>query len=299
MILAIILRRLAARLAVILPFAALLYAPSPALAGPILGSTLAKYAVLGSSDVTCVPTCVIGGNVGSFPTAPTALGTSFSFPSFGSFQPAATATEGTAQTELTAAILAVNAFGPGTTITGGDLDLWQSTHGGSIVPGIYTLPAKDPNLVGTLILDGGGGVNANLSKWYFLASSALITAEGSDVSVVGVGDGSGVGIYWTVGSGGGATLNGDTFTGNVMADGFISSNGGLTLHCGRLLSDTANVTLIGDTISIDTCLSGGSDQGNPNTGAPGPAGVPEPSTLLLLATGLIGVAARMRRARPR
>ena len=88
-----------------------------------------------------------------------------------------------------------------------------------------------------------------------------------------VGDGAGVGIYWTVGSA--ATLNGPTFAGNVLAHDLISSDGDLKIDCGRLLSATTQVTLIHDKISI--------------------AGCPEPTTMLLLSLGLVGLAGVRRR----
>ncbi|MDP2706649.1 MAG: ice-binding family protein, partial [Burkholderiales bacterium] len=136
--------------------------------------------------------------------------------------------------------------------------------------------------------------------WKFRFSSTLVTAEGSDVTVTDVGDGAGVGLYWTVASA--ATLDGDTFAGNVLASAAITSNGGLTIECGRLASADANVTLIKDSISIGCGTegaigfgsgSGGFDQAGGSNGQ-----VPEPATLLLFGSGLAGLLAFRRRFFP-
>ena len=280
----------AMRLAIPL-FVALAYGPAQGLAVPILGADVASYAVLGASDVTCVPTCVIGGNVGSDPTAPTSPAGNFSF-SFGTFQPG---NQGTAQTDLTAAILAVNA-GSGTPIPAGNLDAFQTLLGGAIPPGTYDVPAATiANLVGTLVLDGGG---SNTAVWKFRFSSTLVAAEGSDVTVTNVGDGAGVGLYWTVASA--ATLDGDTFAGNVLANAAITSNGGLTIACGRLASADANVTLIMDSISIGCGTAGTTGFGSGGFDQAGAGGtvVPEPATLLLFGFGLAGLFASRKRLFP-
>jgi hypothetical protein len=176
------------------------------------------------------------------------------------------------------------------------LDTWQSFHGGVFLPGTYTVPGASVNLTGNLILDGGGH---NDAVWVFQFPSTLITSTTSNVSVQNVGDGAKVGVYWNVHSA--ATLNGPTFTGNVLAHELISSDGNLTLACGRLLSATAQVTLIQDNISITGCAgnNGGYDQGvaigSGGIGGSNGQVLPEPATLALLGFGLAAIGALRRR----
>jgi hypothetical protein len=257
-------------------------AATPALASPIFGQDLASFAVLGASGVTNVPTSTIGGNLGTAPSA--SAGGGYVFTS-GSMQ-ANTALAQQAQLDLDAATVTINSMGPGT-LLGADLT-------GTINPGVYTVSAGGTNLSGDLILDGGG---SNSAVWVFVFPSTLITSSTSNVFVTNVGDGANVGIYWSVASA--ATLNGATFAGNVLAHDLISSDGYLTIGCGRLLSATSQVTLIQDTVSLGCAgfeNSGGFDQGvDIGSGGNVVRDIPEPGSLALLGLGLAAFGLTRRR----
>ena len=225
---------------------------------------------------------------GAIHSAPNAsIGGGYVFSS-GSMQ-ANTALAQNAQLQLDAAILALNAFGVGTTL-GADLT------GLTLFPGTYTVPAAATNLMGLLKFDGG---SSNTAVWVFQFPGTLITTgTAAAVQVINVGDGAKVGLYWNVHDA--ATLDGPTFVGNVLASNINSSDGHLTIACGRLLSAEKQVTLIQDSISITGCASGGYDQGLA-TGTGGTGGssgqvVPEPDTVFLVGLGLVALLASRKKS---
>jgi type VI secretion system secreted protein VgrG len=117
------------------------------------------------------------------------------------------------------------------------------------------------------------------------------------------GAGTGEGLFWVVGSS--AML--DTISsldGNILAATDITLNTGATIGCGSALARDAAVTL--DTNTIGVGCAGGFQSVVGDTFAlvgPGPVGggdlaaTPEPSTLFLFGSSLVGVGALWRRYR--
>lgn len=271
--------------------AALLCSPTPGFSAPILLSNLASFAVLGASAVTNTGPTTLTGNLGVSNNSSITGITGF-FGTLANDGPGTytgTAHQGDAfailaDGQLVTAMTTLGLMGPGT-LEPADL------AGLTLNPGVYTVPAGVSNLTGVLTLDGLGDPNA---LWVFLMPSSLITSPGSSVNVINIGTGAGAGLYWNVGSS--ATLDtGTTFAGNILASASITMNDGVTIDCGRALAHTGAVTMISDTISIGSAGSVCESSGGFNGGSGGAPPVPEPTTLTLLACGLVGAAGWKRR----
>jgi hypothetical protein len=276
---------------------------SPAYGGPILGSDLASFTVLGSSTVTNVPTSTIVGNVGVWSSGGANAITGFnSLSGVAVSDPqvtnglvhAGTALAQSAQGQLTTAITNLSSLG-------GGLLLPADLTGLTLAPGVYTIPAGTTNLSGTVTLDGEGNANA---AWVFQMPSTLITSPNSVVNMVNTG--SGAGLFWNVGSSATIDVN-STFLGNILALQSITMNTTATDVCGRALASNGAVTLDQNSLS-GICtgmlagsggLSGGLDVSSDGSVTILPsspvATVPLPSPLILMGLGLAGLVLRRRR----
>jgi hypothetical protein len=299
-------QRCTARIVLMILFAAFLFiAPGPnASAGTILGTDLSAFAILGGAGVTVASTgSVITGSVGGccgavsvtgYPAGFTDSGGTVYDTSYSGSLPASTETA--AQTELGTAMTALLGMASSAIPE-------ASLNNITLGPGVYSVSATDFN--GTLTLDGGGNVDA---LWVFLFASSLTTAGSSNVIVENTG--AAAGVYWVLGTGSATLGSSSTFVGNILANAAVSVGTTATDSCGRLLTQTASVTLDGaGTIGIGCSgvpaesngLSGGGTLAIVN-GAPvivplAPSYVPEPSAFICLAPCLAGLMVQRKRSR--
>jgi hypothetical protein len=142
----------------------------------------------------------------------------------------------------TAATTAANEASNGS--AGGDL------AGHAFLPGVYTASTSLLLSSGSVTLNAQGDPNA---VFIFQVGSTLTT--GSNTSVSLINGAQACNVFWQVGSS--ATLGtGTHFVGTIMAADSITANTGATIQ-GRLLAQTAAVTLEDNTITTSTCASAG------------------------------------------
>jgi type VI secretion system secreted protein VgrG len=159
----------------------------------------------------------------------------------------------------------------------------QDLGGLLLTPGVYKSDTS-AQLTGTLTLDFLDDPDA---LFIFQIGTTLTTASNSSVAIVNGDDC--CNVYWQIGSS--ATLGtGTDFRGNILALASITLDSGASITEGRAIALNGAVTLDNNYITNVICETPDGE----------PIGeVPEPGSLLLLASGLFGIAVLGRKFRRR
>jgi hypothetical protein len=243
--------------------------------GPIDLGVAETFSVLAASGATNTGPSVLTGDLGvSGGVPPTGFGPPATIGGSTYVGPGSLAAD--AQLDLDDAMETAASLSP--TVTG-----LANLTGMTLVPGVYA--------GGALLLDGGGQLRLDADGdttaiWVFTASSTLITGGASEIILE---DGaSACNVFWLVGSS--ATFGTSTdFVGTVMAQETISDEGSSVVN-GRLLANTAAVTLIDTEVTVPTdCDDPGTTTttGEPaiTSGTPTDATVGEPYSFSFTASG--------------
>jgi hypothetical protein len=248
-----------------LGFAALLSVSVPALAQTV--GAAQSFAILGGTAVTANGTgSVINGDVGVAPAAGSAI-TGFPAAATVVSPYSVHGNDGLAIGARAATLTLYNDLAA----LGGAIPILPGLSGQNLGPGVYSTGAALLTNGAPLILNGAG-------IYVFQVSSSLTADVGSNITLVGVNP---CNVFWQVTSL--ATLNGATFTGNVVAQSGVHLGTGATLTGRALAAAGGDVTLAG-TNTIGGCSTPAAGSGSVN-------GVPtlsEWATILL--TGLLGIA---------
>ncbi|HVC18721.1 MAG TPA: ice-binding family protein [Vicinamibacterales bacterium] len=231
------LRRLTTRLLFLLPFAAFLCNPSPALAsafGPSLGAASGFAALAGgpaAGAVTCTASTVTG-DVGV--VAP------------GTFTNTGCTVAGTVNPNATAAYAdLLNAYDTLEFNATCDVTLTGALTGVTLAPGVYCFPAA-ATLTGTLTLNGpADGV------WIFkIGTGGTGALTGTGFSVVMAGGAATApcpNVYWWVAQA--ATLTASNFEGTILAGADITVTGG-TFHGEALAGGAGSTSLPAGAVTL-------------------------------------------------
>jgi hypothetical protein len=259
--------RLTARLAVIVLFAALLFAvpfnAAYAQSAPALGSA-ESFAVLAGTAVTCTDSTVIG-DVGVWPgTAITQTNCSIN----GTVH----AGDGVAKQAYIDFLSAYNALA----LKPCDSILMSGNLAGLVlVPGVYCVEAASTTTDGTLILSGpSNGI------WIFkIGTGGTGALTGTNFSVIMEGGGSPCNVYWwvaqaatmtdsafqgTILAGAAITITRGTFNGDALAQVAVTMTGATVTGCEQVIQPVRSRCNQGVGNGPEYCDPGNSNQGDPS-----------------------------------